>query len=395
MDGPLAGIHVLEFTQLIMGPQCCQLLRDLGCEIIKIENPKSPDNSRHIPASESNPAVPVFHANNRGKRSLALDFSKPEGMAIVRKLIQEADVLVGTLSPGALDRAGLGYEVCRELNSRLIYALGTTYGPEGPESQKPGNDMMAQAFGGLAWNTGTPDTATGAGALVADTMGGMTLFGAIVSALFSRERSGEGQMVETSLLGGQIWAQSSELMAHTLSGSDHPKIDRTYPWLSSISPISVYRTSDGYIALSGFGRAPWDQFWRAFGFDEIADNIPNRTERITRNAEFSEVIAEKFMSKTTSELGEILDSVSAIWAPVNDYDAVVTSEQVLSSGYLRETSHPIYGQITSMGAPVRYSEGLPDPADRAPELGEHSEEVLLELGYDWDQIELLKDQSVI
>ena len=101
------------------------------------------------------------------------------------------------------------------------------------------------------------------------------------------------------------------------------------------------------------------------------------------------------MSKTTSELGEILDSVSAIWAPVNDYDAVVTSEQVLSSGYLRETSHPTYGQITSMGAPVRYSEGLPDPADRAPELGEHSEEVLLELGYDWDQIQLLKEQAVI
>ena len=249
MSGPLDGMRVLEFTQLIMGPQCCQLLRDLGCEVIKIEHPEAPDSSRRIPASEYKSAPPVYHANNRGKRSITIDFGKPEGLELVQALIADSDVLVTTLRPNALDRAGLGYEDCRSINPRLIYAVGTTYGPEGPDSDRPGNDLMAQAAGGLAWNTGTTELAQGAGALVADTMGGMTLFGAIVTALFAREKSGLGQLVETSLLGGQIWAQSSELMAHVLAETQHDRSQRTYPWLSSISPISIYQAKDGYVAL--------------------------------------------------------------------------------------------------------------------------------------------------
>ena len=396
MSGPLDGMRVLEFTQLIMGPQCCQLLRDLGCEVIKIEHPEAPDSSRRIPASEYKSAPPVYHANNRGKRSITIDFGKPEGLELVQALIADSDVLVTTLRPNALDRAGLGYEDCRSINPRLIYAVGTTYGPEGPDSDRPGNDLMAQAAGGLAWNTGTTELAQGAGALVADTMGGMTLFGAIVTALFAREKSGLGQLVETSLLGGQIWAQSSELMAHVLAETQHDRSQRTYPWLSSISPISIYQAKDGYVALSGVPKR-WEDFWNALNRVDLAANEILRTgvERLRQNNLITKAISEVFANMAVSDIHIILEEVDAVWAPVNDYDHVVTSPQVLESGYLRKTTHPDYGEMVTMGAPVRYSDGINEPADRAPELGENTEELLLELGYSWQQIESLKKSGAL
>ena len=396
MSGPLDGMRVLEFTQLIMGPQCCQLLRDLGCEVIKIEHPEAPDSSRRIPASEYKSAPPVYHANNRGKRSITIDFGKPEGLELVQALIADSDILVTTLRPNALDRAGLGYEDCRSINPRLIYAVGTTYGPEGPDSDRPGNDLMAQAAGGLAWNTGTTELAQGAGALVADTMGGMTLFGAIVTALFAREKSGLGQLVETSLLGGQIWAQSSELMAHVLAETQHDRSQRTYPWLSSISPISIYQAKDGYVALSGVPKR-WEDFWNALNRVDLAANEILRTgvERLRQNKLITKAISEVFANMAVSDIHIILEEVDAVWAPVNDYDHVVTSPQVLESGYLRKTTHPDYGEMVTMGAPVRYSDGINEPADRAPELGENTEELLLELGYSWQQIESLKKSGAI
>jgi len=396
MSGPLDGTRVLEFTQLIMGPQCCQLLRDLGCEVIKIEHPDTPDSSRRIPASEDKSAPPVYHANNRGKRSITIDFKKPEGLELVQALVADSDVLVTTLRPHALDRAGLGYEACRSINPRLIYAVGTTYGPEGPDSDRPGNDLMAQAAGGLAWNTGTPELAQGAGALVADTMGGMTLFGAIVTALFAREKSGVGQLVETSLLGGQIWAQSSELMAHVLAETQHERSQRTYPWLSSISPISIYQAKDGYVALSGVP-IRWEDFWNALGQADLAANQILRAgpERLRQNDLITKTISEVFLNMTASDIHIILEEVGAVWAPVNDYDHVVTNPQVLESGYLRQASHPEYGDMVTMGTPVRYSDGIDEPADRAPELGENTEEILLELGYSWEQIESMKKSRAL
>ncbi len=396
MSGPLDGMRVLEFTQLIMGPQCCQLLRDLGCDVIKIEHPDAPDSSRRIPASESESAPPVYHANNRGKRSLTVNFGNPEGLELVQALIAESDVLVTTLRPQALDRAGLGYEACRTINPRLIYAVGTTYGPQGPDSNRPGNDLMAQAAGGLAWNTGTPESAQGAGALVADTMGGMTLFGAIVTALYAREKSGVGQMVETSLLGGQIWAQSSELMAHVMAGNQHDRSQRTYPWLSSISPISIYQAKDGYVALSGVPKR-WEKFWNALGRADLAANevLQAGLERLRQNDLITKAISEIFVNMSARDIHIILEEVDAVWAPVNDYDHVVTNPQVLESGYLRQVSHPEYGDMVTMGTPVRYSDGIDEPADRAPELGENTEEILLEIGYSWEQIELLKKEGAL
>jgi crotonobetainyl-CoA:carnitine CoA-transferase CaiB-like acyl-CoA transferase len=255
---------------------------------------------------------------------------------------------------------------------------------------------MAQAAGGLAWNTGTPELAQGAGALVADTMGGMTLFGAIVTALYAREKSGVGQMVETSLLGGQIWAQSSELMAHVMAGTQHERSHRTYPWLSSISPISIYQTKDGYVALSGVPKR-WEDFWNALDRADLAANEMLRTglERLRQNDLITKAISEVFMTMTASDIHIILEEVDAVWAPVNDYDHVVTNSQVLESGYLRQTSHPDYGEMVTMGTPVRYSDGIDEPVDRAPELGENTEEILLELGYSWEHIELLKKNGAL
>ena len=396
VPGPLEGIRVLEFTQLIMGPQCCQLLRDLGADVIKIEAPTAGDAGRRLPVTHETIRPPVFYANNRGKRSLALDFSTEAGHDVVHGLMAEADVLVCTLRPGALDRAGFGYEACRELNPRLVYAVGTTYGPEGPDSTRPGNDMMAQAAGGMVWNTGAPDAPQGAGALVADTMGGMTLFGGIVAALYARERTGEGQRVDGSLLGGQIWAQSTELMAHILGGHRYERVGRTYPWLSSVTPIGIYATSDGHIALTGPSRV-WPEFWRAFGREDLADD-PAQLDglaRFARNDEFVEALRDALGRRTTEQVVALLEQLGAIWAPVRSYDEVVSDPQVLASGYLRRIDHPEYGEIVSMGMPLRFSGGVPEPADRAPNLGEDTELVLKEAGYSWTRIDELRDHGAI
>jgi crotonobetainyl-CoA:carnitine CoA-transferase CaiB-like acyl-CoA transferase len=395
--GPLEGIRVLEFTQLIMGPQCCQLLRDLGADVIKIESPSAPDTGRRLPVTHEIIRPPVYYANNRGKRSLAIDFSTVEGHEVVRGLIAEADVLVCTLRPDALDRAGFGYDACRELNPRLVYAVGTTYGPDGPDRERPGNDTMAQAASGMMWNTGTPEAGPqGAGALVADTMGGVTLFGGIVAALYGRERTGEGQRVDGSLLGGQIWAQSSELMAHVLGGHQYERSDRTYPWLSAVTPIGVYATSDGHVALTGPPLA-WSEFWRALGRDDLAED-PAQLDglaRFARNDEFVEALRDGIARKTTAEAVALFEQLGAIWAPVRSYDEVIADPQVLASGYLRRIDHPEYGAIVCMGMPLRFSGGVPEPADVAPHLGQDTELVLEEAGHSWDRIAELRELGAI
>ncbi len=394
MVGPLEGIRVLEFTQLIMGPQCCQLLRDLGADVIKIEAPMAPDTGRRLPVTHEIMRPPVFYANNRGKRSLAIDFSTEAGHEVVRGLIAEADVLVCTLRPGALDRAGFSYDECRELSPRLVYAVGTTYGPEGPDSTRPGNDMMAQAAGGMVWNTGAPDAPQGAGALVADTMGGMTLFGGIVAALYARERIGEGQRVDGSLLGGQIWAQSTELMAHSLGDHQYERAGRTYPWLSAVTPIGIYATSDGHIALTGPTRV-WTDFWRALDREDLAED-PAQVDvlaRFARNDEFVEALRDGIARKTTAEMVAILEELGAVWAPVRSYDEVVDDTQVLASGYLRHIDHPEYGEIVTMGLPLRFSGGVAEPADVAPDLGQDTELVLEEVGHSWERITELREQG--
>ena len=396
MSGPLDGVRVVEFTHLIRGPQCGALMQTLGAQVIKIEAPGVGDTSRRIPIGPGDARFPYLHAHNRGKRSVALDVRTPEGFEVAKRLIERADVLIATLRPGALDGIGLGYEICAEWNPRLIYAVGSTYGPDGELADRPGVDLLAQAMGGLVSKTGSPEQPMPAGSTVADSAAAQLLFGGITAALFARERSGRGQRVDGSLYGGQIWSQGGEISYQLIAGVEYPRIAAGQPNLSNWSLHSIFETSDGHLAIPGVGPDQWEGFCDALEDARLRDDrFADVLSRVTHIEELRELVAEILTRRSRDEWVSRLTVADVRHAPVQSYAEVEADPQARINGYLVEVEHPDWGPMVSLGSPLAFSDTPAEPAVRAPELGEQTEEVLLELGYDWDAIEGLREAGAI
>ena len=396
MPGALEGIRVIEFAHHVQGPQCGAMLHDLGAEVIKIESPGGGDHARRLTVDTDDPRAPYYHAQNRGKRSVALDVGRPAGLAVARRLIEGADVLLCTLRPGALDRLGLGYEACAELNPRLVYASGSTYGPRGALADRPGVDLIAQAYGGLAWHTGSPERPTQAGATVADSAGAQMLCVGILAALLARERTGRGQRVDSSLYGAQIWAQSSELSYQLIGGREYERIEGGQPNLSRRGLYGVYPTSDGAIALTGVQDPQWRAFREALGDAELEDprfaTMESRAEHVTA---LRATVGRALAGRSTEEWLQRLEGTEVRYTPVNSYAAIERDEQARVNGYLVETEHPEWGRMVNIGSPLELSDTPTQPSVRAPSLGEHTVEVLREAGYDDAAIEELRAAGAI
>lgn len=392
--GALEGVRVVEFTQLVFGPQCGQMLHDLGAEIVKVERPDIGDLSRSIPISADDRRAPYLHANNRGKRSIALDVETPEGLAVARRLIAEADVLIENLAPGALDRLGLGYEPCAELNSRLVYASGSTFGSRGPMAGRRGADLAGQAVGGLVAATGTPEQPSPVGVVAADAAAGLVLCSGILAALLARERSGRGQLVESSLYGGATWIGAAELSYALLAGAQYPRFPGGHPSLSPPGIYGVYATAEGHIAVLGAGRDDWEALLRALDRPDLGDDprFASSSLRVANATPLREAVRDTLLQRTAVEWGERFSAEGLRFAPVNDFHAIASDEQAFANGYVVEADDE---QRRVVGNPLMMSATPPRHASRPPELGEHTEQVLLELGYDWDGIGQLREAGAI
>jgi crotonobetainyl-CoA:carnitine CoA-transferase CaiB-like acyl-CoA transferase len=395
-DGPLAGLRVLDLGLLVQGPQAALLLRDLGADVIKVELPGLGDQARWIPISLEDLRAPYFIACNRGKKSLTLDLRMPEGRAVFLRLVETADVLISNFVPGTMEEWGLGYDVLAERNPRLVMGSGSSFGPDGPDAGRRGADLAGQAAGGLVRATGHgPDDASPVGATLADHIGSQNLVAGVLAALLARERTGRGQHVQVSLLGGQIYAQASEYTATFLTGEDLPPPAGGHPLIPML--YGVLPTRDGQIALVGVTEPDRPRFYALIGQPELAED--ERFDRLMltheTRCELFDRMAESFRTKTTAEWEKILRDAGIRYAPVRSRSEVARDEGVYQNGYLQRIEHPEWGPMPMPGTPIRFSHTPASPAALAPELGQNTEEVLLELGLEWDEITRLRELEAI
>jgi len=392
----LDGVRVVDVGLLVQGPQAGQTLRDLGAEVIKVELPGMGDMARWIPISMEDLRTPYFEACNRGKRSITIDLRVNEGADIFRKLVDSADVLLANFKPGTLEAWGLGYETLSQTNPGLVYAMGSTFGPEGKGADREGADLAGQAAGGLISTTGSDgEPPTPVGATVADHIGSMNMTVGILAALFSRNITGKGQRIDVSLLGGQIYAQASEYTAYLMTGEVPGRSNGGHPLLPMA--YGILETADGYIALVGVLPDKREALYQAAGIPELIDD--ERFAPIIYTNEIRQelfgLLADGFKSRTTDEWAQILDQMEVRYAPVNDYAQAVADPLVTTNNYIVELEDSNGETKKVVGSPIRMSETPTTPSVSAPELGQHTEEILIELGYTWEQIGELRDLQAI
>jgi crotonobetainyl-CoA:carnitine CoA-transferase CaiB-like acyl-CoA transferase len=402
MNKPLEGYKVVEIGQEIQGPFAGKLLADLGADVVKVENPRTGDLSRWMLTSlvggpeVNNPQVSAyFTAMNQGKRSITLDLKTPGAVEVVRRMAASYDVLITNYRHGVLDRLGLGYADLLLVNPRLIYAQGSSWGPKGPWVTRPSRDTLAQAASGLMAKTGMPDgPPVPAGIMAADHSGGLSLAGGVFVALLARERTGKGQSVDVSIYGTLLAMQGFEINYVSISGHEAQRVGNGHPFLRGV--WGSFKTSDGYICLAGVDDGRWPLFCRIMGIEHLEKDPA--FDNFTRNFHGDHVraVLEKiFPTRTTAQWLEDLNAADMLATEVVDYKTVLQSEQARANGYIRELDHPAGGKVKVAGNPFVFNNEVELSAAAPPELGQHTEEVLLELGYSWEEIDQLRSAAVL
>jgi crotonobetainyl-CoA:carnitine CoA-transferase CaiB-like acyl-CoA transferase len=394
--GPLDGVRVLEAGLLVQGPQAALTMQEWGADVIKVELPGFGDQSRWLPLARGDRRAPFFIAYNRGKRSMTIDLRVPRGRDVFLRLVEDADVVITNFKPGTMDAWGLGYAEAAARNERIVYAMGSSFGPEGPDAGREGADLSAQAAGGLISTTGGKGADPSAiGATIADHIAGQNLLSGILAALYARERTGRGQLVETSLLGGQLWAQAGEYTRYLLSGEISGPSGRSHPMIPGI--YGVFPTADGWIAIVGTAGPARDLFYETIGRPDLIERFKTLLYFEDDKAVLWPILDEVFATKPTAEWCTLLGDAGLRFAPVRDHAEVAADEGVRANGYIASVEDPgAPGAMTEVvRAPVRFSDSVPTTRPRSPELGQHTEEVLLEAGYSWDDIAALSAEGAV
>ena len=404
MPLPLEGIRVLDWTIWQQGPVCSAMLGDMGAEVIKIEQRGTGDPGRYIAAvgGKESPDRPnwYFEANNRNKQSIALDLKKPEGRAVILELVSRSDVFVQNFRKGVNERLGLDYESLKAVNPRLVYASATGYGPEGPDSGEPSFDYMGLARSGIMNAAGEPDMPplSLAGG-VADQMGAIMMAYGVMTALVTRERFGVGQEVNASHLGSMAFLQGLSLSMKLMAGFAFPRTARA----GAFNPLwNHYRCADDqWLALAMLqADRYWPDLCDAIGRPELAadERFADMASRSANSVACVAILDEAFGSLPRESWVKALRDHSGdfIFTIVNSVDDLPDDPQMRINGYLADLDHPQFGPTTMVGLPVELKETPGSLRDPAPELGQHTEQVLLDLlGWEWDRIQELREKEVI
>ena len=403
MTMPLDGIRVVDWTIWQQGPVASVMLGDLGAEVFKIEERTGGDPGRGVLRAQgmdlSDRPNFYFEANNRNKKSLTVDLKKPEGVEIVRRLADRADVFVQNFRYGVAARLGLDAATLRARNPRLIYASATGYGPEGAERAAPSFDYLGIARSGIMLAAGEPEhppLAIAGG--IADQMGAVMLAYGVLAALLAREKTGRGQEVDASHLGSMAWLQGLSLSAKLMLGFALPRMPRA----QAVNPLwNHYRCADDkWLALSMLQP---DRYWaklcEVLGIPHAAtdERFATMGPRAANAAACVALLDETFAKRPRAEwIGLLTPSGDFIVSIVNSVDDLPDDPQVRANDYVTSFEHPAFGPTRVVGMPIRLSETPGSVRLPAPEFGQHTEEILLDvLGYSWDDIARLRDADVI
>jgi crotonobetainyl-CoA:carnitine CoA-transferase CaiB-like acyl-CoA transferase len=389
--GPLSGIRVLDLTSVLFGPYAAQMLGDWGAEVIKVE-PLSGDTWRYNGLFRNRGMSGQFMAVNRNKRSLALDLKHPDGKAVLRRLIPTADVLVTNVRPAAMARLGFGYEACAQLNPRLIYAAATGFGQDGPWAARPAFDEIIQAASGLASSIGSDEEPKFVPSLVGDKICALAMTGAISAALFRRERSGKGQMVEVPMLETVAAFNSIEMLGGY--AFDPPIGPTGYKRMKERRPV---QTRDGWLTMLPYSGDNWCAFFEAVGRPELIEELAVR-DPVARAHNIDRIYArmsEIGPTRTTAEWEALLlrlDVPHTAFAKVTEIDQ---QPHLAAVGMFAAIDHPTEGRIKQARPPTKFSDDPPNIHRMSPRLGEHSHEVLRELGLSDAEIRALVESNAV
>jgi len=392
--GALSDIKVLDLTRVLAGPYATMVLADLGAEIIKIEQPEKGDDSRAYGPYKNGESA-YFMSLNRNKESITLNLKTPEGKEILKELVKKVDVLVENFRPGTMEKLGLGYEVLKEINPRLIYASSTGYGQTGPYSQRPAYDAVVQAMGGIMSITGQADgVPTRVGTSIGDIAAGLFCAIGILAALQERARSGLGQMVDVAMLDCQVAILENAISRYEFTGEIPRPIGNRHP---SIVPFETFNTlSDPIMVAAGNDRL-WATLCELMELEIACDSrYATNPQRNEHYAELRPILAEKFMTKTAEEWQPMFDKAGIPSGPINTVDKVVKNEQVVAREMILEVEHPVAGTTRVPGIPIKLSRTPGEIRMAAPVLGADTEKLLNQyLGLTSDQVAELREKQVI
>jgi crotonobetainyl-CoA:carnitine CoA-transferase CaiB-like acyl-CoA transferase len=388
MPKPLAGVRVLELARILAGPWAGQMLADLGADVVKVERKGPGDDTRGWgpPFVEGKDGKPIgsayFHSANRGKRSIEVDFESEEGRRLVRKLAARSDVLIENFKVGGLAKFGLDYNSLKDECPRLIYCSVTGFGQDGPYAKRAGYDLMAQGMGGLMDLTGMPDgEPTRIGIPVSDIFTGCYSVIGILAALHQREKTGKGAYVDTALVDSTVGVLSNQALNYLVSGQTPKRIGNAH---ANIVPYQVFPTADGYAIVATGNDAQYVKFCNVLGAPELAEN-PAYTDNVGRLTHRDELIGKLSALTEKMRRDDLLDKLEAQGVPagpINDVEQVFQNPQVIHRGMKLDlpSAAAKAGSIPGVRTPI-VIDGWKAASDKpAPLLGEHTEEILREIG---------------
>jgi crotonobetainyl-CoA:carnitine CoA-transferase CaiB-like acyl-CoA transferase len=395
MAGPLAGIRVVELAQIMAGPTCGMLLADMGADVIKVEKIPGGDDTRSYSEPSIGGESAAFMMLNRNKRGVAVNLKTPGGLEVVKKLLADADVVTENYRLGTLEKLGLGYEVLRELNPRLVYCAVSGYGRTGPYADKGGFDLIAQGFSGLMSITGEPGREPAkAGSPIADINAGILAALGIVAALVSRAETGQGQMVETSLMEAAI-QQTYWQSAIFLATGRNPGPTGSSHILTA--PYQAFPTRDGWINVGGANQSNWERIAAVLGLSSLVQDPRFRTnaDRMAHKEELAGIIAERTKVLSSAEWINAFEDAGVPAGPINRIGDMLADPQVKARDMVVEVEHPSAGRVKALGLPIKFSVTPGRVKRAAPRFGEHTREVLATLGYSAEEIERLASEGAV
>lgn len=406
MAGALSHIRVLDLSRILAGPWAGQILADLGADVIKVERPGPGDDTRgwgppwiKDNQGQDTSVAAYYLCANRNKRSITVDITQPEGQDIVRRLAAQSDVVLENFKLGGLKQYGLDYDSLKAVNPRLVYCSITGFGQDGPYAPRAGYDFLIQGLGGLMSITGRPDGEPGAGPMkvgvaLTDILTGLYATNAVLAALAWREKSGEGQYIDMALLDVQVACLANQAMNYLATGSNPRRMGNAHP---SIVPYQDFPTADGHMILAIGNDGQFARFCEVAGRPELAADARFATNRarVENRAELIPLLNEITATRTTTEWIAQLEARAVPCGPINGLAEVFADPQVQARGLAVKMPHPEAGEVPLVASPIRLSK-TPVEYRRAPPLvGEHTDEILADLGVDAAGIAGLRERGVV
>ena len=392
---PLEGVVVLDLTQIMAGPVCTMLLADMGAEVIKVEKLNGGDDTRRMGPPFTGDWASGFLALNRNKRSLALNLQHERGKQVFRRLVEGAHVVVENFRPGVMDRLGLGYAEVSKVRPNLVYASISGFGATGPYRNRGGFDLVAQGMSGLMSITGFPDSPPAkVGVPITDISAGTQAAFGILCAYIHALRTGRGQMVDASLLEAGVFYTIWESALYFSTGEIPGPLGSAH---RVSAPYQALRTSDGYINIGAATQATWEQFCRAAGLGHLVEDSRFRMpgDRKSREQELAALLEETLSQQSTAHWLELLEQAGVVAGPIYDMEQVYRDPQIMARDMVVELEDETLGTLRNIGVPVKLSETPGSIRHRAPALGEHSQEILLQAGYTEADVEDLVEAGVV